>query len=46
MYLPVTFINDGIVDWENVQKAGFDQNWLDKQLYQQRIEHYEDIFFI
>ncbi|GAF12558.1 membrane protein YetF [Bacillus sp. JCM 19046] len=46
VYLPVTFINDGIVDWENVQKAGFDQNWLDKQLYQQRIDHYEDIFYL
>ncbi|MFS0785668.1 DUF421 domain-containing protein [Shouchella sp. 1P09AA] len=46
VHLPVTFINDGIVDWENIKKAGLDENWLDKQLYEQRIDHYRDVFYL
>ncbi|WP_054706219.1 DUF421 domain-containing protein [Bacillus sp. JCM 19041] len=46
VYLPVTFINDGIVDWENVKKAGFDEQWMKKQLIEHRIDHYREIFYL
>ncbi|MDO7284253.1 DUF421 domain-containing protein [Shouchella clausii] len=46
VYLPVTFINDGAVDWENLHKAGFNENWLKKQLDQQQIDKFEDVFYM
>ncbi len=46
VYLPFTFINDGVVDWENLHKAGFNETWLSKTLRQHQIDHYRDVFYL
>ena len=43
--LPVTFIRDGEVDWENLKKAGFNEEWLLKKLDTHRIKNYKDVFY-
>ncbi|RYM06859.1 DUF421 domain-containing protein [Sporolactobacillus sp. THM7-7] len=45
VYLPVTLINDGKVDWENLKKAGLNEEWLEKTLKTHHIKRYEDIFY-
>jgi uncharacterized membrane protein YcaP (DUF421 family) len=45
VYLSVTFISDGRVDWENLKKAGFNEEWLLKTLRNHHINHYKDVFY-
>ncbi|MBB6449639.1 uncharacterized membrane protein YcaP (DUF421 family) [Geomicrobium halophilum] len=44
-YLPVTFINDGHVDWENLEKFGYNGEWLMNKLRKYGIEEYKDVFY-
>ncbi|MCT4606857.1 MAG: DUF421 domain-containing protein [Marinisporobacter sp.] len=44
-YLPVTFISDGIVLWDNVKSCGFNENWLKSQLKNRNINNFEDVFY-
>ncbi|MGP4082401.1 DUF421 domain-containing protein [Pseudalkalibacillus sp. R45] len=46
VFLSVTLINDGKVDWENLKKAGFDEAWLKKTLHKNQIDRYEDVFYM
>jgi len=45
VYLSVTFISDGKVDWENVKKAGFNEEWLLKTLRNHHIDRYKEVFY-
>ncbi|GGL41333.1 DUF421 domain-containing protein [Sporolactobacillus putidus] len=45
VYLPVTLISDGKVDWENLEKAGLNEEWLLKTLQSRHIDRYKDIFY-
>lgn len=45
VYLPVTLISDGKVDWENLKKAGLNEEWLLKTLQSRHVDHYKDIFY-
>ncbi|WP_078394217.1 DUF421 domain-containing protein [Shouchella patagoniensis] len=45
VYLPVTFISDGKVDWENLKHSGFNEEWLSKKLRHHHIDHYKDVFY-
>lgn len=45
VYLPVTVISDGEVDWENLRKAGLNEEWLSKTLHEHHIRHHRDIFY-
>ncbi|MGA9225778.1 MAG: DUF421 domain-containing protein, partial [Mesobacillus sp.] len=43
--LPINLIIDGEVVSENLKEAGFDEQWLKKELEKQKIHHYEDVLF-
>lgn len=45
VYLPVTIIDDGEVDWENLKAAGLNEEWLLKNLRLHHIHDYNDIFY-
>ncbi|QQK76170.1 DUF421 domain-containing protein [Salicibibacter cibarius] len=45
VYLPVTLINDGQVDWENLSKSGHSEEWLLNHLQKHNIDRYKDIFY-
>ncbi|RKD27337.1 Uncharacterized membrane protein YcaP, DUF421 family [Caminicella sporogenes DSM 14501] len=45
VYLPVTFIIDGEVLWDNVKACGFEEEWLIKQLKRHGIDKPEDVFY-
>jgi uncharacterized membrane protein YcaP (DUF421 family) len=45
VYLPVTIISDGKVDYENLTKAGFNDDWLHKKLKENKIDHAEDVLY-
>ncbi|EZH67405.1 membrane protein [Bacillaceae bacterium JMAK1] len=46
VYLPITLISDGKVNWDNLQLAGYDESWLNKQLRSKNITTYSDVFFL
>ena len=37
-YIPLTIIEDGFLSWDNLQKAGKDQRWLNRVLEEKRTE--------
>jgi uncharacterized membrane protein YcaP (DUF421 family) len=43
--LPVNLILDGKVVSENLKEAGFDEQWLKRELEKQKIHHFEDVLF-
>lgn len=43
--LPINLIIDGEVVRENLKEAGFDEQWLKKELEKQKFHHYEDELF-
>ncbi|WP_100488725.1 DUF421 domain-containing protein [Sporolactobacillus pectinivorans] len=45
VYLPVTIILDGEVDWDNLKKAGLNEEWLQNELRKHHIDHVKDIFY-
>lgn len=45
VYLSVTIIGDGKVDWENLKKAGFNEEWLLKTLRSHHINDYKEVFY-
>ena len=45
VYLSVIFISDGKVDWESLEKSGFNEVWLIKTLRNHHINHYKDVFY-
>ncbi|QZY53932.1 DUF421 domain-containing protein [Crassaminicella profunda] len=45
VYLPITFISDGMVLWDNIKAKGFNENWLRLQLKDQHIKKFEDVFY-
>ena len=45
VYLSVTFVSDGKVDWENLEKDGFNEEWLLKTLRNHHINHFKDVFY-
>ncbi|MCO7175517.1 DUF421 domain-containing protein [Sporolactobacillus kofuensis] len=45
VYLPITIISDGEVDWENVKEAGLNEEWLLKNLRLHHIHNYKDVFY-
>jgi uncharacterized membrane protein YcaP (DUF421 family) len=44
VYIPVTFIRDGKVLWDELNELRFDESWLKAQLSSQGISNYKDIF--
>ncbi|MBM7604025.1 uncharacterized membrane protein YcaP (DUF421 family) [Metabacillus crassostreae] len=45
VYIPITLITDGNVLNENLTDAGFNFDWLEKQLQQQKIKDTKDVFY-
>jgi uncharacterized membrane protein YcaP (DUF421 family) len=45
VYLPISLISDGQVDVGNLKQAGFDEDWLRKQLLKQEIRRVEDVLY-
>ncbi|CUB12083.1 hypothetical protein BN2127_JRS1_03869 [Bacillus cereus] len=45
VYLPISLISDGKVVKDNLKQAGFDENWLFKQIKQREITRFEDILY-
>ncbi|MCQ2008557.1 MAG: DUF421 domain-containing protein [Sporolactobacillus sp.] len=45
VYLPVTIIDDGEVDWGNLKAAGLNEDWLLKNLRSHHIHSYKEIFY-
>lgn len=45
VYLPITLISDGKVDKDNLREAGYDEEWLLKQLKKKDITSVEDVFY-
>ncbi|HHW39377.1 MAG TPA: DUF421 domain-containing protein [Bacillales bacterium] len=43
-YIPVTFIRDGVVLWDELQDIGFDEVWLKKQLLAYDVSDYKNVF--
>ncbi|WP_028782090.1 DUF421 domain-containing protein [Thalassobacillus devorans] len=43
--LPMAFISDGEVLWDNLEEAGFDKQWLSTQLQQQEIADYTEVLY-
>ncbi|SDZ75896.1 Uncharacterized membrane protein YcaP, DUF421 family [Thalassobacillus cyri] len=43
--LPMAFISDGEVLWDNLKEAGFDKHWLFTQLQQQEITDYKEVLY-
>ncbi|GGE60960.1 DUF421 domain-containing protein [Priestia taiwanensis] len=43
--ISLTFISDGEVDWETINSAGFDENWLNETLHKHHIKNYKDVFY-
>ena len=45
VYMPISLICDGHVDKDNLKKAGYDENWLLKQLTKWDINEFEDVLY-
>lgn len=45
IYMPVTFISDGEVLWDNLRESGFDEKWLKEQLHIQQINDAQEVFY-
>ncbi|SHJ80960.1 DUF421 domain-containing protein [Tepidibacter formicigenes] len=45
VYLPVTFILDGEVLWDNLKASGFDEKWLNKQLHANNVNKIKDVLY-
>ncbi|MBC6972606.1 DUF421 domain-containing protein [Bacillus sp. Xin] len=45
VYLPISLISDGEVVKDNLKQAGFDENWLFKQIKRKGIIRFEDVLY-
>lgn len=45
VYLTYPIISDGVVDENNLKEAGFDDNWLSKQLKNNKVSKPEDVLY-
>lgn len=45
VYLTYPIISDGVLDKNNLKEAGFDENWLTKQLKANQVSKVEDVLF-
>jgi uncharacterized membrane protein YcaP (DUF421 family) len=45
VYMPISLISDGKVDLDNLKQAGFDHNWLLKQIVKRDITRFEDVLY-
>jgi uncharacterized membrane protein YcaP (DUF421 family) len=45
VYMPISLISDGQVDKDNLKEAGYDENWLRKQLSKWDITEFEDVLY-
>jgi uncharacterized membrane protein YcaP (DUF421 family) len=43
--LPITIIEDGEVDWDNLKEAGLNEEWLLKNLRRHHIRSYKDVYY-
>lgn len=43
--LPINLIIDGQIVIENLKEAGFDEQWLKRELEKQKVHHFEDVLF-
>jgi uncharacterized membrane protein YcaP (DUF421 family) len=46
VYLPVTVILDGEVDWENLKRAGLNEAWLQSELKSHGVKRAEEVFYM
>ncbi|MFB4160856.1 DUF421 domain-containing protein [Geomicrobium sp. JSM 1781026] len=44
--LPISFITDGKVEWDNLSQAGFDERWLLSRLQERNIYNYYDVLYM
>lgn len=45
VYIPISLISDGQVDKDNLIQAGFDENWLLKQIKKRNVSRFEDVLY-
>ena len=45
VHLPITLISDGQIDLDNLRTAGYDEDWLLKQIKKKDITKFEDVLF-
>lgn len=45
VYLPITFILDGEILWDNIKACGFDEKWLKKQLHENKINKIKEVIY-
>ncbi|MFN7250340.1 MAG: DUF421 domain-containing protein [Anaerobacillus sp.] len=45
VYMPIAVISDGEVLWDNLKQAGYDEQWLQRQLTAKGIVKPEQVFF-
>lgn len=45
VYIPISLISDGKVVPDNLKLAGFDENWLLKQIQKKNIMNFEDVLY-
>ncbi|MBM7657462.1 DUF421 domain-containing protein [Sporolactobacillus spathodeae] len=45
VYLPVNIINDGEADYQNMKRAGLNEEWLMKELKRHHIDRIQDVFY-
>ncbi len=45
VYLPITFIMDGEIIWDNIEEMGFDKQWLEKEIKALGINKIEDVLY-
>lgn len=43
--MPISLISDGKVDKDNLKQAGYDENWLLKQIEKKDITRFEDVLY-
>ncbi|MDO6657643.1 DUF421 domain-containing protein [Anaerobacillus sp. 1_MG-2023] len=45
-YLAYSIISDGEVDWGNLKEAGLNEDWLQKTLEEEHIDHYHEVLLL
>ncbi|MBM6616299.1 YetF domain-containing protein [Bacillus suaedaesalsae] len=45
VFLPISLINDGVIDYDNLKTSGYDEQWLRDQLIENGINRAEDVLF-